>query len=504
MQASDECEAPPRRMATPRIWSMCAGLLGVQVVWALQNANTSRILQTLGAELDELAILWIAGPITGLLVQPVIGYLSDRTRGRLGKRRPYILAGALLTALAMVAMPNASSLTAAALTLWLLTASVNIAMEPFRALVADQLPPGKRAAGFAVQVFFIGTGAVLASAMPWMLANWMGVSAHAPPGALPDTVRLSFYSGAAALLLAVGWSVITTPERVNDWVAPERPPPALRRGRQLGRRAALWSAAGLALAVVAAITGLARESFVIAVVLLAFGLLQGAAVGLRRRGSASIGVLTIVEDIADMPPILRRLAFVQFFTWFALFALWVYAVPVVAARQFGASQPGSAAYGASADWVGVLFAIYNGISALLALALPLAIERVGRRTTYALCLAAGAAGLLGFTLAPTPAMLLLPAVGLGCAWAAILSLPYGILADATEPEKMGVYMGIHNIFLVLPQLVAASTLGALLRFFGGDAGNMFLLASASMLVAALLALQLPTHNRLNMQHCITR
>lgn len=493
MQAVEE---NPRRLPPAPIWNMCAGLFGVQIVWALQNSNTSRIFQTLGANVDELAILWIAGPITGLLVQPVIGYLSDRTRGPLGRRRPYMLIGAILTAIALVAMPNATTLLGATLALWLLTASVNIAMEPFRALVADLLPSRERPTGFAVQVFFIGSGAVLASALPWMLTNWLGVSGQAAPGGLPPSIHLSFYIGAAILLAAVGWTVLTTPERVpgNGAGPPQTPsPPAPRALTAAMRSGTICLAAAMLAGIVAAIVGMPREAYVIAAIAAAFGLLQIATVLMRRRRRTSLGLIGIVEDIVYMPATLRRLAVVQFFTWFAMFALWVYAVPAVASRHYDTRDPASAAYGASADWVGVLFAEYNAVSALVALLLlPWAVARAGRRATHAGCLLAGALGLFGFTAVDDPALLWLPTLGIGCAWASILSLPYAILADATPPEKIGVYMGIHNIFLVLPQLVAAAILGPLTRAFAGDVTNMLALAGASMTLAAALALFLPS------------
>lgn len=501
MQANDEARQKlgrSRSLTLPLIWNMCCGLFGVQVVWGLQNVNTSRIFQTLGANVDELAILWIAAPITGLVVQPVVGYLSDRTWGSLGRRRPYLLVGALLTAAALVAMPNADTLFMASLALWLLTASVNIAMEPFRTLVADTLPAEQRTAGFAVQVFFIGTGAVVASALPWMLTHWLGVSGRAPSGALPLSVHLSFYVGAAALLAAVGWTVVTTKERPPESLAFDarggafRDAPTARGTAALARSGAVWSAGGALLGAASALGGYPREIYAIAAISFAFGLLQIAAVRLRKAGRTSLGMVGIAEDILHMPATMKRLGLVQFFTWFGMFALWVYAVPAVAARHYGVTDPASAAYGESGDWVGVLFAAYNAVSAVVALMLPRCVARIGRRATHSLCLLAGAAGLLGFVAIDDPALLWVPAIGIGCAWASILSLPYAILADVVPPQKMGVYMGIHNIFLVLPQLVAAALLGLMVsRLFGGQVILVLTLAAASLGVAAVLALWLP-------------
>ncbi len=498
-------QAAPARARRPRltlveIWNMSCGLFGVQVVWGLQNVNTSRIFQTLGANVDQLAILWIAAPITGLLVQPVIGHLSDRTWGRLGRRRPYLLAGAILTAAALFAMPNAPTLWAASLMLWVLTASINVAMEPFRALVADTLPEDQHTTGFAIQVFFIGIGAVLSSALPWALSHWFGISGRAEAGMLPPSVRIAFYIGGISLLVAVAWTVLTTGERPPESLAADAPEliehhvPTSEGAAVLVRSGLLWLLGGGAIAALAAAGHYEREIYVLAAIAACFGIAQLLAVRLRRSGRASLGLLQIVEDILHMPPVLGRLAIVQFFTWFGLFTMWIYSIPAVAARHFGTSDAASAAYNASADWVGVLFAGYNGVAAIVALALPAIAARVGRRLSHALCLALGAIGLAGFLVIDDPAMLWLPAVGIGCAWASILSMPYAMLSSAVPPRKMGVYMGIHNMFLVLPQLVAATVLGGIVdHLFGGQAILALGLAAASLLLAALFALAIPNH-----------
>ncbi|PSJ41005.1 MFS transporter [Sphingomonas deserti] len=482
---------------------MCCGLFGVQVVWGLQNVNTSRILQTLGAKVDELPILWIAAPITGLLVQPVIGYLSDHSWGRLGRRRPYIVAGAVLTAAALIAMPNAESLFAATFILWLLTASINVAMEPFRALVADTLPQEQRTSGFAAQVFFIGLGAVFAAALPWVLSHWFGVSGQAEAGRLPPSVHMSFAIGAAALLAAVGWSVLTTSERPPECLEAdplfdtEHPVPTSTGAAILARSGGLWLAGGCVLGFAAVRQEWGRELQLVAGIAIAFGVLQVAAVLLRRAGHSSIGMIEIVEDILHMPVVLRRLALVQFFTWFGMFALWVYAIPAVAAHHYGTSDPASPAFGESADWVGILFAEYNAVSALVALALPSLVARIGRRAAHSLALLLGASGFVGFVLIDAPGLLWLPAIGIGCAWASILSLPYAMLADAVPPRKMGVYMGVHNIFLVLPQLVAAALLGFLVRaVFSGEAILALALAAGSLATAAALTFTIPPQGEL--------
>lgn len=487
--------AGPAPMRFVQIWNMCLGLFGVQIVWGLQNVNTSRIFQTLGANIDELAILWIAGPAAGLLVQPIIGHLSDRTASRFGRRRPYIFVGATLAALALFAMPNAQTLWAASLLLWLLTASINVAMEPFRSLVADKLPEGRRTTGFAMQVFFIGLGAVFASALPWMLANWFAVSAQAEPGALPPSVRMAFYVGGVCLFLAVGWTVVTTSEspvrRDLACPAPHSVPTAAGAAR-LARRGLGWLFGGAAVVAIALLAGGKREIYLLAAMAMIFGLAQLAAVWLRRRGRSSLGMLEIVEDILHMPKLLARLAIIQFFTWFGLFTMWVYATPAVAERHYGTTDPGSPAYHAAADWVGILFAGYNGVAAIGAFLLPLVAARIGRRGTHALCLLAGALGLLGFGIIDNPAMLWLSALGLGVAWAAILSIPYAMVASAVPPAKAGVYMGIHNMFLVLPQLVAATLLGPLVgQIFHGHAITALVLSAAALATAAACSFAIP-------------
>lgn len=500
MQASDESPAPAppirARLTHWQIWNMCCGLFGVQIVWGLHNVNTSRIFQSLGVQIVDLPILWIAAPIAGLLVQPVVGYFSDRTWTRLGRRRPYLLGGAILSALALFAMPNANSLWACSLTLWLLTASINIAMEPFRALVADRLPAEQQTQGFAMQVFFIGAGAVFASILPWVMARWFGLDSLADGEALPQSVRAAFYVGGLCLLMAVIWTVVTTPE--------SRPPPRLAAGSTpdaaptakgrttLVRGGALWMVGGAALAIFAVLGGQEREIHFIAAIAAAFGLAQMVAAWLRRRGADSVGMLEIVEDILHMPRVLRHLAVVQFFTWFGLFAMWIYTVPAVAARFYGSTDASSASYNEGADWVGVLFAGYNGVAALAALVLPSIAMRIGRRACHALCLMLGALGLVGFQVLDDPVLLWLPAVGIGCAWAAILSIPYSLLASAIPAHKAGVYMGIHNIFLVLPQLVAAVILGPLVGgLFDGQAINAMGLAAAAFALAALCTLTIP-------------
>ena len=482
------------------IASMCCGLFGVQIVWGLQNVDTSRIFQTLGANLEELPILWIAAPITGLLVQPIIGHLSDRTWGPLGRRRPYLLGGAIVSAVALVLMPQVHSLWAASVMLWLLTAAINVAMEPFRALVADSVPEEQRTAAFAMQVAFIGSGAVIASILPWLLAHGFGFASVAPPGVLPPSLRAAFAIGAIGLLVSVCLTVVTTPERPPGQLAGhaqvvERADWASTSSAALIRNGTIWFAGGVAVALLTAIEGYRRELYLIAGLGIVLGAGQWATAWSARHGGRPTGLLEIIDDVIHMPAVLRRLAVVQFFTWFGLFAMWIYVVPAVAGHNGAGADPASLAYNASADWVGVMFAFYNAVAALGAFALPGLVARLGRRETHALCLMLGAVGLTGFALVTDSSWLWLPATGIGCAWASILSAPYAMVSSAVPPARMGVYMGIHNVFLVLPQLVATALLGWIVeRLFGDRADLALVLAAGAFVIAALLSLTIPDHH----------
>ncbi len=419
------------RLGFWQIWNMSFGFLGIQFGFALQNANVSRIFETLGASIDAIPVLWIAAPATGLLVQPIIGYMSDRTWGRLGRRRPYFLVGAILASVALIIMPNSPALWVAAGMLWIMDASMNISMEPFRALVADLLPSEQRTTGFAVQSFFIGTGAIVASALPWVLTNWLGVSNTAPEGEIPDSVRFAFYAGAAAFLAAVGWTVFRTREY---------PPEDL-----------------------AAFEEMKREG-----------------------GGAWHAVTEIFSSIRQMPKTMLQLAVVQFFSWFALFAMWIYSTAAVTQHIYGTSDPTSALYNEGADWVGVLMAVYNGFAAVMAFVIIWMGKRVSRKSIHGISLAIGGLGLASFYVITDPMLLLVSELAIGLAWASILSMPYAILAGSLPPEKMGVYMGIFNFFIVLPQIVAASILGLMVRhLFAGEAIYALVAGGVSMLLAAL-------------------
>lgn len=452
------------------LWNISFGFFGIQIGFALQNANMSRIFQSLGESLDDLAILWIAAPLTGLLVQPIIGHYSDRTWGRFGRRRPYFFAGAVLAAAALFGMPNAPGLLAAALLLWMLDASLNISMEPFRAFVGDMLDKDQHTAGYAIQTAFIGAGAVVGSITPYVLDH-LGIANVAVGGGVPDTVRYSFWFGGAALFLAVLWTVLTTREYSPDEIAAfdgrdvaqhDAPPvPPASTGAGLA-----WIAAGLAIAGVVYVADVEKELYLLGGLVALYGIARIAAGALYERGHTDTLLTNIVGDFAGMPAIMKRLALVQFFTWSALFIMWIYTTPVVAQYVFGSADPASAAYNAGGNWVGILFATYNAVAALAAsfVLQPLA-RAIGKVRTHALCLAIGALGYVSFLVVRDPYLLLLSEVAIGIAWASILAMPYAILASALPQAKLGIYMGLFNVFIVVPQLLVATVMGTIVHHF---------------------------------------
>jgi maltose/moltooligosaccharide transporter len=477
------------RLSFWQIWNMCFGFMGIQFGFALQNSNVSRIFQTLGASVDDIPILWIAAPLTGLLVQPMVGYFSDRTWGRLGRRRPYFLTGAILATLALIAMPNSSLLWIAAGLLWILDASINISMEPFRAFVGDQLPSAQRPTGYAMQSLFIGAGSVIASLLPWLLATW-GVSNTAVAGAIPDTVKFAFYAGAVALFGAIAWTVISTREYPPETLAAfedARPasvaPLAHARVRAAG---AIWCVLGLLALAVVYFLHIDKQLYLLAGGMFAFGVVQIAVSFSRSQNMFA----QIVTDMHEMPATMRGLAVVQFFSWFALFAMWIYTTAAVTEVHFAAKDTTSAAYNDGANWVGVLFAAYNGFAVIAAIVIPWMTARLGLRMSHLFNLVFGGLGLMSFLVIRDPHWLLLSMTGVGFAWASILSLPYALLSDSVPAQKMGVYMGIFNFFIVIPQLLAASVLGFLLKtFFGGAPINALLIGGISLIVAGLCTLR---------------
>lgn len=417
-----------------QIWNMSFGFLGIQFGFALQNANVSRIFETLGASKDELPILWLAAPVTGLLVQPIIGYYSDRTwHKKWGRRRPFFAVGAILATIALFLMPNSTALWMAVIMLWLMDASINISMEPFRAFVGDMLPNEQRTSGFAMQSFFIGLGAVIASALPWIFTNWFGVSNTTTDGMIPDSVRWSFYLGGIAYFAAVMWTVFKTDEY---------PPDDLEKLREENAAVGIWG-----------------------------------------------GLIESFLGIFKMPKTMVQLSLVQFFSWFALFAMWIYTTSAVTSHVYGTDDTSSALYNEGADWVGICFAIYNGIAAIVAFLLPILAKRITRRMTHMVALFCGGIGLFSIYFITDPNMLLVSMIGVGIAWASILSMPYAMLSSILPANKMGYYMGVFNFFIVIPQIVAAGILGFLLKsFFGNVSVYALIIGGVSMVLAGVLCL----------------
>ncbi len=464
---------------------MCFGFLGIQFGFALQNANVSRIFQTLGAEDSEIAGLWLAAPLTGLLVQPIVGYFSDRTWTRLGRRGPYFLFGALATSIALVFMPHSPELWIAAGMLWILDASINVSMEPFRAFVGDQLPVEQQSTGYVMQSFFIGVGAVVASCLPFLFEKY-GVANTAAIGVVPDTVRYSFYVGAVVLLCAVGWTVISSKEYPPEVFASFH---AHKPKRELGQwnkpstsEAMIWLSAGvLIIALIMWFKG-RNQLYVFGGSVLLFGVAQFVYRRLQTRNMFT----EIMHDLRSMPETMRKLAVVQFFSWVALFCMWLYCTPAVTQRFYATLAVDADAYNSGANWVGVLMGAYNGFAALAAIGIAPLANRIGLGKTHMLCLFAGAAGFASFLIVPTPQLLMVSMIGVGIAWASILSIPYALLADSLPPEKMGVYMGIFNFFIVVPQVLAASVLGTILE--GHAPIYAFLIGAVCFVIAGFLVL----------------
>lgn len=482
-----------------QIWNMSFGFLGIQFGFALQNANVSRIFQTLGAPIDDLAILWLAAPLTGLLVQPVIGYMSDKTWTRLGRRRPYFLVGAVLASLSLLYMPHSPVLWVAAGMLWILDASINISMEPFRAFVGDMLPERQRTRGFTMQSFFIGVGAITASFMPWIMSNWIGVSNTAEAGVVPDSVIYSFWLGGAVLLIAVLWTVFSTkeysPEQLEAFerhqselraAAPETEARSVNSYFSWG---GAFAATGVLFGILIELLNLDPKLQVLAILVAAIGLLQLLAGWMLQRGRVENGIYQVAHDLFHMPKTMAQLAVVQFFSWFALFALWIYGTSAVTSYHYGTLDPTTPVFNEGADWVGVLFGVYNGFAAVAAFAIPVLARWSSRKGAHMINLCLGAAGLISFLFIRDPAWLLLSMVGVGFAWASILSMPYAILSCSLPAHKMGVYMGIFNFFIVIPQIVAVSILGLMLQsLFDGQSIYILVTGGFSFLVAAAATL----------------
>lgn len=422
------------RLSFWQLWNMSFGFFGIQFGFALQNANTSRIFATLGADPENFSLYWLAAPVTGLLIQPIVGYLSDNTwHPKWGRRRPFFFIGAVLAAIALFLMPNSTALWMAVAVLWMMDAAINVSMEPFRAFVGDKLDPSQQTAGYAMQTFFIGCGAVIASLLPTFFES-LGVSNAVIGGVIPDTVRYSFYAGGLVFFLAVTWTVL---------FADELPPPDMEAFKK------------------------------------------------ERAASRIVGVAIaeIFGGFGKMPRTMVQLAFVQFFTWIALFAMWIYTGTAIADSVYGTTDAQSSAYQDAGSWVGIMFAVYSGVSALAAFILPVFARMTSRKIVHATCLTIGGLSLASVFLITDKNMLVVPMIGIGIAWASILTMPYAILAGSLPAKRMGYFMGLFNFFVVIPQIVSGLLLGFVTKhLFDGHAVLTLVLGGACMLIAALLTL----------------
>jgi maltose/moltooligosaccharide transporter len=431
-----------RKLSFLQIWNMSFGFLGIQMGFALQNANASRILQIFGADVHELSWFWIIAPLMGLIVQPIIGHYSDKTWGRFGRRKPYFLVGAILASIGLILMPQANLFIAFLPALWvgagflmIMDASFNIAMEPFRALVGDNLRTDQRTLGFSVQTALIGFGAVVGSFLPYALTNWFGVSNETSAGVVPANLIWSFIIGAAVLIISILVTVTTTKEYSPEEMA-----------------------------------SFDNET-------------------VEETEEENSSLLDIFDDFKKMPATMRQLSWVQFFSWFGLFGMWVFATPAIAQHIYGLphTDSSSSVYQDAGDWVGILFGIYNLVSAFYAFALPYIAKKIGRKKTHSISLIIGGLGLLSIYIMPDKNWLIVSMIGVGIAWASILAMPYAILAGSISAKKMGVYMGIFNFFIVIPQIINALIGGPLVKYaYNNEAIFALLISGFSFLIAAAL------------------
>ncbi len=556
---------------------MSFGFLGIQFGFALQNANVSRIFETLGAQVEAIPILWIAAPVTGLIVQPIVGYMSDNTWTRLGRRRPFFLLGAIGASIALILLPTAPLLWIAVGIFWILGASIDMCMEPFRAFVGDMLPPDQRNKGFAMQSFFIGTGSVVASMLPWFLTNMLGVANIAPEGQVPPSVRIAFLIGGLVFFLAVLWTVLRTreytPEQLKEFEELEKGRERVARDHKAGELlpytrfsnpSLLWVLLGAVLTfLVYRFEFIRSDLYILTVGFILFGIIQFIAGKLIKLGKTSNGFVTVINDLFRMPRTMGQLAVVQFFSWVGLFTLWTFGTPGITSHHYdmklypahvetlvetadrmeaepdpawerrlpairedldmyeeavaeGADEvvssmrvvrffqqhadridlPAEARerllhidreYNTGANWVGVSFAVYNGFAALIAFLLPVIAARTNRRYTHAMALLLGSAGYLSVLLVPNPNWIVLSMLGVGVAWASILAMPYAILTGSLPSHKMGTYMGLFNIFIVVPQIVAASILGSFISIIApGQPIYGLVFGGVSLAIAAVM------------------
>ena len=567
------------RLSFWQIWNMSFGFLGIQFGFALQNANVSRIFETLGAQVEAIPILWIAAPVTGLIVQPIVGYMSDNTWTRLGRRRPYFLFGAIGASIALIILPTAPLLWIAVGVFWILGASIDMCMEPFRAFVGDMLPPEQRNRGFAMQSFFIGTGSVVASMLPWLLTNAFNVANIAPEGQVPPSVKMAFLIGGVVFFFAVLWTVLRsreyTPEQLREFeelekgaerVAHDHKASELLPYKRFSKPSSLWIVLGAFLTfLVYRYDFIRSDLYILTIGFILFGLIQLIAGSLIKRKITNNGFVIVINDLFRMPKTMGQLAVVQFFSWVGLFTLWTFGTPGVTSHhydmRFGPEHVSSLVeitekmekkadedwmhrlpsikedvdryqtqinegqeevavtmrvlqfyqrhaekidmpdklqdrflyiereYNRGANWVGVSFAVYNGFAALIAFLLPIIARKTNRRYTHALALTLGALGYISILIVPNPNWIILSMLGVGIAWASILAMPYAILTGSLPSHKMGTYMGLFNIFIVLPQIIAASVLGSFISIvapgqpiFGLVFGGVSLFIGAIMMI----------------------
>ncbi|WP_417354349.1 MFS transporter [Flavobacterium sp.] len=432
-----------RKLGFWEIWNMSFGFLGIQMGFALQNGFASNILQTFGAEVHELSWFWIVAPLMGLIVQPIVGHYSDNTWTKLGRRKPFFLTGAVLASIGLILMPQANIFTAFLPALWvgagmlmIMDASFNIAMEPFRALVADNLRTEQRTLGFSIQSVVIGFGAVIGSVLPYVLANWFGVSNQAEDGSIPLHLILSFIIGAVVLITTILITVFTTKEYTPEELAgfnksDNTPQPEIKEAK----------------------------------------------------------LSDIFTDFKKMPFTMRQLSWVQFFSWFGLFGMWVFTTPAIAHHFYGLAVDDvkNQTYQNAGDWVGILFGIYNLVGGIFAFALPAIAKKIGRKRTHTISLFVGGISLIGMYFMPNEDWLTVCMIGVGIAWASILAMPYAILAGSIPPLKMGVYMGIFNFFIVIPQIINALIGGPMVKYlYNNDAIFAIVTSGVSLIIAAML------------------
>jgi len=558
-----------------QIWNMSFGFLGIQFGFALQNANVSRVFETLGAAVELIPLLWIAAPVTGLLVQPIVGYLSDNTWSRLGRRRPFFLYGAIVSAAALLFFPMSPMLWIAVGVFWILGVSIDMCMQPYRAFVGDMLPPDQRNMGFAMQSFFIGTGSVVASMLPWLLTRFLNVPNTHPEGNIPASVIVSFVIGGGVFFLAVLWTVLRTkeysPEELRHFEELEKGAERVKDDHKSGevlphekftKPSKYWILIGIFLsALVYRFDFIKSDLYIITVGFILLGITLYITGQLVKRNKTKSGFVVIINDLFRMPKTMGQLAVAQFFIWVGLFTLWTFATPGITSHHYdmkineahlydmfavteritpqgdeglykraiavkedlyeyqakfaqGKSEVSipisvvgffqavdaqyvpaalkeriihiEAEYNRGANWVGVLFGAYNGFAALIAFLLPVIAKWTNRRYTLAMALLLGAIGYLSMVYVPGPQWLILSMVGIGIAWASILALPYAILTGCLPSHKMGTYMGLFNVFIVIPQIVAASILGSFITMVAkGEPIYAMIFGGVSLFIGAL-------------------